>query len=217
MKHAVWLAVAMLASAPVAAAVAQDDDGFALGAYGGLTNWDATIEGADSDLGESGMNLGVMARFTVPLGGDMYAGAQASLSLMEGAEWNQGGSLRVGQATVTATLEGEIERSADLLAIFGIRAGDGLAYYVGAGLAQASGAISYSGSYVSGDDVLSVSGSESATHTGYKLALGLDMSLDDDIGMIVQFDYADYGEADYGALPIDMTAMGLRLGGLYRF
>ena len=216
MKHAVWLIAAMLALAPVAAA-AQDDDGFALGAYGGFTNWDATIEGSDSDLSESGLGLGVMARFTMPLGGDTYAGAQASVSFMESAEWDESSSLRVGQVTVSGSLQGEIERSADLLAIFGIRAGDGFAYYVGAGLAQASGAISYSGSYVSGQSRLSASGNESATHTGYKLAFGLDMSLGDDVGMVVQLDYADYGEADYGAVPIELTAMGLRIGGLYRF
>lgn len=218
MRLSALLAALILASVPVGA-LAQDN-GFAVGVSGGLTNWET--EASSLSLEESGISAGVMARYTVPLGDDTFAGFQTSVSVLEGAEWNEQGSVTVGTATVSGSLTGEIDWTADALALVGYRLAGDTAFYVGAGLAMARGSIDVAGTVAGvnadGDPViLAFQSSESGSHTGYKIAAGLDLPFSETFGMLLQIDYADYGEDDYGALPVGLTAMGVRAVALYRF
>ena len=218
MRLSALLAALILAGVP-ASAFAQDNR-FAVGVSGGLTNWEA--EASSLSLEESGMSAGVMARYTVPLGNDTFAGFQTSVSVLEGAEWNEQGSVTVGTASVSAALTGEIDWTADALALVGVQLAGDTALYVGAGLAMARGSIDVQGK-VAGTNAqnqpvsLAYATSESGSHTGYKIAAGLDLPFSETFGMLLQIDYADYGEDDYGALPVGLTAMGVRTAVLYRF
>lgn len=178
MKRTALLAALFVAAAP-ATALAQDE-GMAFGFLAGYADWEAST--GRTDLEESGERVGILGRFTTSLDGGAFVGVQASLTPFEGAAWHWQG--RVGEAC--ATPEGEIDWNADALAPVGIRL-DVATVYAGAGVALARG--SMGGSMEVCGDVQPVS--ESGSHTGYKLAAGLEFPVGERVGVFVQVDYAD--------------------------
>ena len=204
MKRATLLTALLVAAAPVAAAA--EDDGVSLGLIGGYADWEAST--GRTDLEEGGESFGIVGRITTSLDESAFVGVQASWTFLEGAAWHWQG--RVGDGC--ASLEGEIDWNADALVLIGIRQ-DWADIYAGAGVALARGTMS--GSMEVCGRALPVG--ESGSHTGYKLAAGLELPIGERVGALLQIDHADYGDDMYGNIPISLTATGLRLGAIYRF
>jgi len=73
-----------------------------------------------------------------------------------------------------------------------------------------------------GGSNIDVSGqNDSATHTGYKIAIGVQKIFRDGWSMQTQAQYADYGEETYrpagAGWKVDMTSLGLRIGVAHHF
>ena len=204
MKRATLLTALLVAAAP-ATAVAEDDS-VSVGLIGGYADWEAST--GRTDLEEGGESFGIVGRVTTSIDERAFVGVQANWTLLEGAAWRWQG--RVGEAC--ASLEGEIDWNADALALIGLRL-DWAEVYAGAGVALARG--SMSGSVEVCGRAVPVR--ESGSHTGYKLAAGLELPMGERISALLQVDHADYGDDMYGNIPISLAATGLRLGAIYRF
>lgn len=77
------------------------------------------------------------------------------------------------------------------------------------------------GTFNTNDDIEVSGQNDSATHTGYKIAIGVQKTFRDGWSMQTQVQYADYGEETYrpaGAeTKVDMTSLGLRIGVAHHF
>ena len=208
MRKVLKIAGALAAAGVFVAALAAHEeghaqDGLAVGVQGAFTNWDS------DDEEESGVGGGLVVRYTAPIGDGMFAGLQASWSFTEGAEWE--GSLSDALVSVSGTAE--IDWSADLLARVGTSIGDADAY-VAAGLAFARAKTTLNVAIAD----RAGSASSSGSYSGFKLAAGVDLPVSETMEAFVQLEYADYGDATYfGLFDLDLTALAMRAGLLYRF
>lgn len=185
---------------------------FDVGGTAGMASW-------ETEEKETGFNGGIVARLTVPLGTNVYAGIHGVYSVLESAEYTESASVYVRGIEVRASGTAEVDNSLDLLARIGfhLEGADGAGLYLAAGLSRAETSASLSVSAAGA----SVSDSGSATLTGHKIAAGIDFPLGDNFTSFIQLEHADYGDDTITlfGLPIDfdLKAMGLRFGALYRF
>ena len=191
------------------------ESGLAVGVQGAFSDFEGSIGSASAE--ESGVGGGLALRYTTPVGGGTVAGVQASWSFSESAEWSESASYSEPGYSVSGTLGLEVEWSADLLARVGFDIG-GVNAYVAGGFAFVSAESNIVGQVTEGNVTESASISDSASYTGYKLAAGVDLPVADSLEAFIQVEYADYGEAKFfDAVDIELTALGVRTGLLYRF
>lgn len=199
-------AAALLLIVTSFAAQAGEKGGLAAGVFGGYSDWDGSAEGEEES--EGGASAGLLLRYTAPIDSGVFVGFQSSVSLIEEAGWHA--PLAVEDAAGTVSLD--IGLGIDVLGIVGVEFLGGH-LYAGAGIGQARGTISAEICGEGGCAELSNSNS----HTGFKAVVGADIPVTDTLGMIVQIHYADYGDAEYFELPLELTSTGMIVGFLYRF
>ena len=215
MRKGLRMAGVVMAAGIIVAALAvsgesRAQDGLAVGVQGAFTQFDGSIGGDSSE--ESGVGGGLVVRLTTPIGDTMFAGVHASWSFTEGAEWEERSASNAA-ASESISVTGETKWSADLLARVGTDLG-GVDAYVAAGLAFASFEL---GTNV-GIRTATASGSRSESFSGYKLAAGVDLPISETLETFVQIEYADYGDASFaGIIDLELTALAVRTGLLYRF
>ncbi len=181
---------------------------FSGGITTGTSNW--TFEAGGADEREQNLVFGIAGRYTIPVGDRTFFGPHIALNkettALEGA-YAFGGDGISGKA--------EINWSADILTRFGIDLGE-ISPYVAGGISIANATAKASSTYNN-----MVVFDDSATHVGWKLAIGADFDLTDQLAMFVQAEYADYGMEKYEYNDVSFEAAGkqkaIRVGLMYKF
>ncbi len=217
-KAAFFAVLLVLAGQSVAAAPLNDR--FSIGVTGGYSSWDTNSSlvtrpplsggGPGREIDDSAASVGVAVRYTAPINEMVFAGIHIG--------WqkdfvNISEELLIG--TISARVKGDVDWSMDFLGRIGMHAGS-VAPYIAVGPSIARGAIK-----VLADDVTYA---DNKTHLGFKIAVGIDFPVTDQISAFIQGEYADYVDKTYSddRLPgirykIDADTLGGRVGLMYRF
>ena len=183
-----------------------DQGKFSVGVTAGQSDWTFESEGEDEDL--KGASFGLAARYTIPVGDRAFFGAHMAFT-KESA--NLEDSENIYGYDVKAKFE--TDWSSDILARFGTDLG-GVSPYVAGGLSIAKATLEGS---ADGREFFN----ESATHLGWKIALGADLDLTEQLTMFLQAEYADYGKEKYEDENFIVEAEGkqkaIRFGVMFSF
>ncbi len=207
-------------------AVNADEGYFDLGITGGYGSTkiesavypDIILESEIFPEKDKSFSGGVFARYTLHLEDGWFLGAHIGWN-KEPAKVSQDYDLYYvlrGSSAVSLTemeVAGETDWTADFLLRAGFDAG-GFKPYAAAGVSLLRGEVSIN------LPSFNASVSDTNTHVGYKLALGVETEITDNILMFVQGEYADYGSKTYfseASEKLSPSTLGVRLGIGYRF
>lgn len=185
-------------------------EGLSLGGLVGTTTWES------GPRDESGKNVGVVVRYTVPVAGGITLGAHVAAAI-EGVEFGDELSHSSAEAEETLRAKGGVDWSVDALVLGAVDLSTAVTAYAAGGLSWARVSASQRGSVVTDQvEVVFADESESDVALGYKLVAGVEIPASERVAIFGQVEYADYGDVGVSAFG-DLAALGVRLGALYRF
>ncbi len=210
---------------------ANADGVFQIGPQFGYSDFDISPSAYGTDLGDydmQGASVGLVARYTVPVGGNgMFVGLQAGFSKEFASEKDTlSDTVTVGGYAVMGTVTGKTSANwgADIMPRIGYVFND-LSLSLAAGLSFVQGKFSLSGSgAVTGpgiDGPLVLSDKDTQWHRGWKIAPGIDYQLSEDVTLFGQVYYARYKAQTYTVSGVSVKGKpemrGVRVGILLGF
>ena len=130
------------------------------------------------------------------------------MSLIEEAGWHA----PIPVAGAVGSVSADIEQTVDVLGIIGVELLTGY-LYAGAGIGHATG--TFSADVCAGGSCVELS--ESGDHTGFKVVVGFDSPMGDNLNLITKVHYADPGDADCFGAPLEFVGSGVTPDILYHF
>lgn len=191
-------------------AAAVDWNGFYAGVHGGYWQGAYTQQG---DIGDETTDLPATSNYGGPiLGGQLGVNATMG-ALVAGVEadfdWANASYAEDNNSLITDMRYGHLNWTGALTAHLGLNGGVVMPYAL-AGLAFANNTTTLNG------DELGISDpglSDSATHFGYTVGLGMAARLTDNISTFLEVRYADYGVAHYAKFGTDPGGAAAALSG----